>query len=90
MTCDWMFSFSLSPPSQYRGVLFDLIRGSASTSNLLTKNQCVDYYSTDIETRRFYQLDTSMEGVVTNLESGNCVNYMVSPDDLYQVYLQCR
>ena len=84
------FLFPSLSPSQYRGVLFDIIRGSASTSNLLTKNQCVDYYSTDIETRRFYQLDTSMEGVVRNLNPGNCVNYMVSPDDLYHVYLQCR
>ena len=60
---------------QYQGVLFDLIR--RVSSDLLTKMQCVDYYSTDIETRRFYRLDTSVIKLFMNV-SHFCVDYLVS------------
>ena len=81
LLCDWIFSLSLSLSlslsPQYQGVLSDLVRRVGATSSLIKKNQCVDYYSTDIETRRFYQLDTSLDGVFRN-DPGYCVDYRVS------------
>lgn len=78
-----MFSLSfLSLSLQYQGVLFHLLRENtqARNSQLITKSQCVDYYSADIETRRFYQLDTSpaLDGAVFRNENQFCVDYRVS------------
>ena len=73
------FSLSLSLSLQYQGVLFHLLRQNAQarSSGLITKSQCVDYYSADIETRRFYQLDTSLNAIFSN-ENQFCVDYRVS------------
>ena len=69
-------SFFLSP--QHRGVFTDVFRGPASQSNLVFKEQCVDFYSPDIETRRFYRLDTSIDNLIMNVSDRSfCIDYLV-------------